>query len=99
MAELYAEGVDELVTGEAVTLDLPPASLALHVASTLIDVLVSAVALAFGFWMTALLATDEALFAVGSILSLVGALLVLPAGMETLTRGRSPGKYATGLRT
>ena len=99
MADLYAEGVDELVTGEAVTLDLPPAPLALHVASTTIDVLISAVLLFVGFWLTVIIAADEALFAVGSILTLVVALLGYPTAIETLTRGRSAGKFATGLRT
>jgi uncharacterized RDD family membrane protein YckC len=99
MADLYAEGIDELVTGEAVALDLPPAPLALHVASSVIDVLISAVLLFFGFWFTVLLAPDDALFGVGAILTLVIALLVYPTAFETLTHGRSAGKYATGLRT
>lgn len=99
MAELYVEGVDELVTGEAVTLDLPPASLGLHVASAAIDVLASVVVLIAGFWMTALLAADAATSAVGSILTLVSAMIVLPTTIETLSRGRSLGKLATGLRT
>src|SRR5690349_8218272 len=99
MADLYAEGVDELVTGEAVTLDLPPAPLGLHVASTAIDVLIAAVLLFFGFWLSVLFATDDALFAVGSILTLVLAVVVYPTAFETATRGRSAGKYATGLRT
>ena len=99
MAELYVEGVDELVTGEAVTLDLPPASLGLHVASAAIDVLASVVVLIAGFWMTALLAADDATAAVGSILTLVCAMILLPTTFETLSRGRSLGKLATGLRT
>ena len=99
MAELYVEGVDELVTGEAVTLDLPPASLGLHVASAAIDVLASVAVLIAGFWATALLAADAATSAVGSILTLVSAMIVLPATVETLSRGRSLGKLATGLRT
>jgi uncharacterized RDD family membrane protein YckC len=99
MADLYAEGVDELVTGEAVTLDLPPAPLALHVASSAIDVLISAILLFVGFWITAMVATDDALFAVGSIITLVVAMVAYPAAFETLTRGRSAGKFATGLRT
>ncbi|MFL6021836.1 MAG: RDD family protein [Marmoricola sp.] len=99
MADLYAEGVDDLVTGEAVSLDLPPAPLGLHVASSLIDLLISAVLLFLGFWITVMVAGDDALFAVGSILTLVTAWLVYPVAFETLTRGRSAGKYATGLRT
>lgn len=99
MAELFVEGVDELVTGEAVTLDLPPASLGLHIGSAVIDVIASVVVLVVGFWMTALLATDAATSAIGSVLTIVTGMIVLPTSIETLTRGRSLGKYATGLRT
>lgn len=99
MADLYAEGIDELVTGEAVTLDLPPASLALHVASAAIDVTVSALVLLGGFVLTATLAPDDALFSVGAILTLITGMLIVPCGVETASRGRSLGKLATGLRT
>lgn len=99
MAELYVEGLDDLVTGEAVTLDLPPASLGLHVASSIIDLLLAALLLVTGFVVTGLLATDDATTAVGAVLTLVGALLVLPTAVETATRGRSLGKLVTGLRT
>lgn len=99
MADLYVEGVDELVTGEAVTLDLPPASLGLHLLSAILDVVISIVLLVGGFVLTGLLATDDATAGVGSVLTLVIACLVYPTTIETLTRGRSVGKYATGLRT
>lgn len=99
MADLYVEGIDELVTGEAVTLDLPPASLGLHIASTLLDMIVAAVVLITGTWVTAVLATDDATAQTGSVLTLVTATIVLPTVIETLTRGRSVGKLATGLRT
>ncbi len=99
MADLYVEGIDELVTGEAVTLDLPPAALGLHIASAVIDVLVSVAFLVAGFWLTAALATDDATAGVGSILTLVVAMLVVPTAVETTSTGRSLGKLATGLRT
>lgn len=99
MAELYVEGVDELVTGEAVTLDLPPASLGLHVASSIIDILLAAILLLIGFIATGMLATDDATMRVGAVLTLVGAMVVLPTAVETATHGRSLGKLVTGLRT
>lgn len=99
MVDLYAEGVDELVTGEAVTLDLPPGPLGLHVVSAFIDVLVSIVVLVGGLLFTILLATDDATASVAITVSVVIAFLVLPATVETLTRGRSLGKLITGLRT
>lgn len=99
MADLYAEGIDELVTGEAVTLDLPPASLALHVASAAIDVTVSALVMLGGFLLTSAFAPDDALFSVGAVLSLITGMLIVPTAVETASRGRSLGKLATGLRT
>jgi uncharacterized RDD family membrane protein YckC len=99
MVDLYAEGVDELVTGEAVTLDLPPAPLGLHVVSAFVDVLVSIGVLLAGIWFTILLATDSATASVAVTVSVVLAFLVVPTAVETLSRGRSVGKLITGLRT
>ncbi|MBO9522925.1 MAG: RDD family protein [Nocardioidaceae bacterium] len=99
MADLYVEGVDDLVTGEAVTLDLPPASLGLHLLSAILDIVISIALLVGGFLLTAALAADDATFGVGAVLTLVVAMLVYPTTIETLTHGRSVGKYATGLRT
>jgi len=99
MADLYAEGVDELVTGEAVTLDLPPAPLGLHLVSAFVDVVVSLLVIFGGFFLTGLVATDDALISVGITVTIAFALLVLPSTVETLTRGRSLGKLMTGLRT
>lgn len=92
---------DDLVTGEAVALDLPPASLGLRIASGLIDVLVT-VALLFLIVLVATVATirtDEALAWVALIGSMITVFLVVPTTLETLTRGRSLGKLALGLRT
>jgi len=99
MADLYDASVDELVTGEAVSLDLPPAPLGLHVVSAFVDVLVSIVVLVLGILLTALVATDTALVSVGITVTAVFAFLVLPTAVETLSRGRSLGKLMTGLRT
>lgn len=99
MADLYDASVDELVTGEAVSLDLPPGPLGLHVVSAVIDVIVSALVLLAGIWFTVVVATDTALVSVGITVSATVAFLVLPATVETLTRGRSLGKLVTGLRT
>jgi uncharacterized RDD family membrane protein YckC len=99
MAELYVEGIDELVTGEAVTLDLPPASLGLHLVSAVIDIVLSVLVLIAGFLLTAAVATDDATAGVGSVLTSVIAMLGMPTAIETATRGRSLGKLITGLRT
>ena len=92
---------DDLVTGEAVALDLPPASLGLRIASGLIDV-VGTVLLLIAVGLLALWAvsgTDQALATVAGISTLVLVFVVVPTTVETLSRGRSLGKLALGLRT
>jgi len=92
---------DDLVTGEAVALDLPPASLGSRIASGLVDVVVTvllviAVLLVLGI---AVLQTDAALAHVALIGTLITVFLVVPTTVETLSRGRSLGKLVCGLRT
>jgi uncharacterized RDD family membrane protein YckC len=92
---------DDHVTGEAVALDLPPAGLGARIVSGLIDVLLTAlvlVATVLTFGIAALQA-DGALAHVAFVGTLIAVFLVLPTTVETLTRGRSPGKLAMGLRT
>jgi uncharacterized RDD family membrane protein YckC len=92
---------DDLVTGEAVALDLPPASLGLRIASGAIDVVATFVLLFVVVLVAAIAAlnTDEALAAVALIGSIVIVFIVVPTTVETLTRGKSLGKLALGLRT
>lgn len=92
---------DDLVTGEAVALDLPPAGLGSRIASGLLDVLITLVlwiALVLGLVIAAL-RTSEALIEVAMLASVIVSFLVFPTAMETLTRGRTIGKLAFGLRT
>ena len=92
---------DDLVTGEAVALDLPPASLGTRMVSGLIDVVVTVVltiAIAF-VYLLAVAGTDAALVHVAMVGTIITIFLVWPTTWETLTRGRSPGKFAMGLRT
>lgn len=93
---------DDLVTGEGVALDLPAASLGLRLASGVIDVLVtmvSFVVLYILFVVVALLFQDEAAVGAAVVLATIIGLLAIPTTLETLTRGRSLGKLALGLRT
>ncbi len=91
---------DDLVTGEAVALDLPPATVGARMASGLIDVaalLVVATAVLFlAFVATA--DADAALQHTALVCSLIVVFLVYPTTMETVTRGKSFGKLALGLR-
>jgi uncharacterized RDD family membrane protein YckC len=92
---------DDHVTGEAVALDLPPASLGPRIVSGLVDVLVTLVVLVATIFLfgIAALQSDGALAHVAFIGTLIAVFLVLPTTVETLTRGRSLGKLAMGLRT
>jgi uncharacterized RDD family membrane protein YckC len=91
---------DDLVTGEAVALDLPAATVGARIASGLLDVLALGI-VAIAVFFLALVAsahTDGALQHVALVGSLLLVFLVYPTVMETLTRGRSLGKLALGLR-
>jgi uncharacterized RDD family membrane protein YckC len=94
-------GTDDLVTGEAVALDLPPASVALRVVSGLLDVLLAALllGLAVVVGLVAVSGSDAAMLAVASVVTTVLVLVGVPTALETVTRGRSLGKLAVGLRT
>jgi uncharacterized RDD family membrane protein YckC len=94
-------GADDLVTGEAVALELPAAGIALHALSGCLDLMIAVVALWSGLIVASLMTqnADEAIIGVTVTVLLVLVSVGLPTTMETLTRGRSVGKFATGLRT
>lgn len=88
------------VTGDAVQLDLPAAALGMRVLSGLID-LFCIWTLAIGLlWLVTRLDIpwDRALIAATITTLTVVALVIWPTAFETLSGGRSPGKYVTGLR-
>lgn len=93
---------DDLVTGEGVALDLPAASLGVRLASGLLDVvvtLVSFVLLYILFAISGIVIGDAAAIGAGVVLAMILAFLAIPTTVETLSRGRSLGKLALGLRT
>ncbi|MDQ4112214.1 MAG: RDD family protein [Actinomycetota bacterium] len=92
---------DDLVTGDAVALDLPAAGLGMRLLSGLIDVVVvmALLIVTLFVFLTAAPATDEALAWAAYIAATASVLVVFPTAIETLTRGRSLGKLALGLRT
>jgi uncharacterized RDD family membrane protein YckC len=94
-------GVDDLVTGEAVALDLPAAGIAMHALSGILDVSIVLVALVVGLFVVPIVTqgADAAIASVATTVLLVLVFVAIPTALETLTRGRSVGKYATGLRT
>ena len=90
----------DLVTGEAVLLDLRAASFATRMVSAAMDALLAGVLLFGVIWVAVVLVVeaDPAAAAAITITMLVGVLVVMPATVETLSRGRSIGKLAMGLR-
>jgi uncharacterized RDD family membrane protein YckC len=94
-------GADDLVTGEAVALDLPHGGIGLRIVSGLIDLVIGYAAL-FGLQLgiAALLGdTDDALVAAGITVAAIAALVGIPTTLETLTRGKTVGHLVMGLRT
>ncbi|MBR8741320.1 RDD family protein [Nocardiopsis sp. MG754419] len=93
-------GVTPLVTGDAVVLELRPAGFATRAAALAIDVILQVVALlalaVVVMWIGVTVdpAATSALYLGLSILILVG----YPTVFESLSRGRSLGKMALGLR-
>lgn len=91
---------EDLVTGEAVVLDLRPASFITRGLALTLDLLVTLVAVLAVSWL--LFATTPVLDqAAGSALgrvAMIAVLIGIPITVETLTRGRSLGKLVAGLR-
>lgn len=89
-----------LVTGEAVELEVRPAGLLSRALAVALDVVVQ-LAVFLGGVIAVTVATDgtdDATIAATALALSVIVLVVLPLTWETLTRGRSPGKAAAGLR-
>jgi uncharacterized RDD family membrane protein YckC len=94
-------GADDLVTGEAVALELPAAGIAMHALSGIMDVVIALAALTIGLIIVPIVTqgSDDAIASVATTVLLVLVFVALPTALETLTHGRSVGKLATGLRT
>lgn len=92
--------MSELVTGDAVVLDVKVAQLPVRVVSAFIDIFVQVIVLYAGIFVVAfsLSQFDEALVGALSIIYSVLALVGYPVIWEMSTRGRSLGKMAMGLR-
>lgn len=94
--------MEEIVTGEAVILDLPCARFPSRILARLIDMLVEAAAFGIISILAAIgvnthslnKAFTAAVFVAGFVLVIVG----YPVAFETLSRGRTVGKMALGLR-
>ncbi|MGA7205329.1 MAG: RDD family protein [Specibacter sp.] len=89
-----------IITGEAVVLELRPASFAARSLGSAIDVLATvALVVAAMFTIGAVpFLVDAAAAKAIILLTLVAILVALPIAVETLTRGKSLGKLIMGLR-
>jgi uncharacterized RDD family membrane protein YckC len=91
---------EQVVTGDAVVLDVQIAQLPVRALSAIIDVTVVFIVYVLGvlLWTTTLTQLDPALSGAILIIFTILALLGYPIAFETATRGRSLGKMAMGLR-
>ncbi|GAB3594706.1 RDD family protein [Angustibacter peucedani] len=92
--------MDEVVTGEAVLLDVRPATFASRAVSGAIDLAAELAVLITTFVVSLRLTTslDGAAAAALSLVVFVGVAVGVPVLVETLTRGRTLGKLVMGLR-
>jgi len=100
LADERGAGLSSIITGEAVVLELRPASFAARALGLLLDVLVHAVALWGLVSVVGAAAPELDRAALGALVTVavVFCFVVLPVTVETLSRGLSLGKLATGLR-
>ncbi|MFI6811309.1 RDD family protein [Nonomuraea sp. NPDC050328] len=92
--------MSEVVTGDAVVVEVRVAQLPTRALALIIDLVVQWTVLIGAFLLLAFFAeiSDPAIFAAANILLVVLVTVGYPVAMESLTRGRSLGKLALGLR-
>ena len=92
--------MSEVVTGEAVALELRLAKLPSRMLAALLDIILQYGVLIVVSQLSVLIlaGVDDALAAAFFILLIVAVLIGYPVTMETLTRGRTLGKMALGIR-
>lgn len=102
MAAPLTVAQDEILTGEAVALDVQPVGFFLRTLGAALDVLATiAVLLLFvwaGSWMLSTGVLDPSTGRILLIVVIVLVIVVVPTTVETLSHGRSLGKLAVGGR-
>jgi uncharacterized RDD family membrane protein YckC len=89
----------QIVTGEAVALDLPPARFPSRIVALLIDMLVQIVVLATAIGaLFAIAGASSDYVAAAAVAISVLVIVGYPTAFETLSRGKTLGKLALGLR-
>ncbi|MEV7607039.1 RDD family protein [Paenarthrobacter sp. NPDC089322] len=92
--------MSSIITGEAVVLELRPASFAARALGLILDVIAHIILLILLIILISMASRDLDEAAVQALIlsSVVFSFVIVPVTVETLTRGRSLGKLATGLR-
>ena len=95
-----AYAADDLVTGEGVAVEVPAASVAIRAVSGFIDIVLAIILLVGGFFAFSLFlgGASEAVTGIVAIVWSTAVFIGVPATLESMTRGRTLGKLALGLR-
>jgi uncharacterized RDD family membrane protein YckC len=100
-SQVRAAGVDGIVTPDAVVLDLETAGVASRALAGMIDLVVQAAILLFGSILIGLAVgsnVDSSSTTTAILVLFASVVMGYPLLLETLTRGRTVGKQAMGLR-
>lgn len=93
---------DEVLSGEAVAIDVQPIGFVLRAAGAIIDMLlglgVFLLTILLRVWLSGIGVLDETTDRIALVASLVISFVILPITMEMALRGRSLGKLAVGGR-
>jgi uncharacterized RDD family membrane protein YckC len=92
--------MDELVSGEAVVIDVPIARFPSRLIAIIIDIVVQAITLTAAIVLIVIAGSHLDSASVAAAIILAGVLIIVgyPVIFETLSRGKSLGKLALGLR-
>lgn len=89
---------DGIITGEGVVLDARPASFATRMLAIGLDLAVLFAVVVAGAYLLRDVSVSESAARILTIAALVTVMVGIPTTVETLTRGRSLGKWAAGIR-
>lgn len=91
--------MDGIIIGEGVVLDSRPTSSVARLLAALLDLVVLGIVVFIVFIpVSALLSTDEETARITFVVTIATIMVIIPTTVDTLTRGRSLGKLAVGIR-
>lgn len=102
VGSVHVDPVHELLSGEAVAIDVQPVGVIFRALGALIDVLVSIAVLLLFIWVASWASEagvlDAATMRILTVVMAVTSFVILPCTIETAMKGRSLGKLAIGGR-